>query len=135
MKKRKPLRLTKKTIAAMACLILITFWIAGCEQKSPVPFPSYLIGTWVTNEPRYKDRYLEINEGEIIFGTGENKPNTFFIDSIKKGNQAAIIEWTFFCQNMEGTLFDIVIFYNSGAKTASITLKNKETIVWYKVEE
>lgn len=132
---KKPLCLTKKTIVAMVCFILIIFYITGCEQKSSELFPFPLIGTWVTQDSRYKDRYLEINEGKIIFGTGENKPNIFFIDSIKKENQAAITEWTFFCQNMEGSLFEIAIFYNAGAKTASITLKNKETIVWHKVEE
>ena len=122
MKKKKPLRLIKKAILAMVCFILITFCIAGCKQKSSDPFPSILIGTWVTQEPRYKDRYIEINEGEIIFGTGGNQSNTFFIDSIKKGDQVAITEWTLFCQDMEETLFEIVIFYNAGTKSASITL-------------
>jgi len=125
----------KKVILAMACFILITFYITGCEQKSSEPFPSYLIGTWVTQDSRYKDRYLEITEGEIIFGTGEDKPNTFFIDSFKKETRASIAEWTFFCQNIEETLFEIVIFYNAGTKNASITLRNKEEIVWHKVEE
>ena len=135
MGKKKPFQLTKKAILAMTCFILITFYITGCEQKSSEPFPSYLIGTWVTQDSRYKDRYLEINEGEIIFGTGEDKPNTFFIDSFKKETRASVTEWTFFCQNIEETLFEIVIFYHAETDGGSIILKNKEGIVWHKVEE
>jgi len=126
----------KKTIATIAVLILIIFCIAGCERKTSDPYPDALTGTWVTDEPRYKDRFLEINHSQIIFGTGENEPNTFFIDRIKKKEQSSNTEWTFFCEDMEKNKFEIVILYNTETEDmASITLKNMKTFHWHKVEK
>lgn len=127
--------LTKKNIAAITGLIFIFLVIQGCDRNKSEPFPAELTGTWETQAPRYKDRTLEINASQIVFGTGQNEPNTFFIDRIKKRAQKSDIEWTFFCQDMEGNDFEIVIFHTPGTQAASITLKNKKTILWTKAED
>ncbi len=126
----------KKTIVKIVGLILIIFCISGCERKTSDPYPDALTGTWVTQEPRYKDKTLEINSSQIVFGTGENEPNTFFIDRIKKKEQSSNTEWTFFCADMEGNQFEFVILYSPETEDmASITLKNMKTFHWHKVEE
>ena len=131
--------LTEKKIVAIIILIFAAFFISGCEQNNSSVFPSTLIGTWVTDDSLYKNRYIEIYDRQIIFGTGENKSQTFFVDKAEKYIIGATTEWTFFCEDMEGNPFKVVMFYKEEPDTnpikGSIKLKNQAKIIWYKTEE
>ncbi|MGH7424069.1 MAG: hypothetical protein ACREJ1_10410, partial [Candidatus Methylomirabilales bacterium] len=44
--------------------------LAGCQAQKESPVPDHLLGVWTTSAPRYADRYIEIRNDMIIFGTG-----------------------------------------------------------------
>ena len=114
-------------------LNLFFLLLVSCTKTSP--FPTELIGTWFTEEPLYEDRYIEINEAQLIFGTGAGEPNVLFIDKFEKKEQDGFVEWTLYCQNIEGDSLDIVLFYKRGADIEQIRLKNNKQIQWIKHQE
>jgi hypothetical protein len=138
MKKEKQF-LTKKKIVAIIILILVTFCILGCKKKDPSLLPPPLIGIWLTDNSLYKERYIEIYDNQIIFGTGEDKSQTFFVDKVKKYIIGATTEWVFYCEDMEGNPFEVVIFYkgetDANPNSGSIKLKNQATIIWHRAVE
>ena len=112
--------------------LLIFFCLLMVNCETTTLFPTELIGTWVTEDAPYEDRYIKINEAQFIFGTGPGEPNVFFIDKIQKKDLKEVVEWTFYCHNMGGAPFDIVVFYKSGTDGGQIKLRNKEQIQWVK---
>ena len=133
--KRRSLFLYKKIII-ITLAILVIFFIPACEQNNLSIFPSTLLGIWNTDDSRYKNRYIEFFENRIIFGTGDIESYTLFVNTIKENSKKPTIEWTLFCEDVEGNPSAMVIFYRPATDNipqgASIRLKNKKSIVWYK---
>lgn len=125
----------KETRVVLIVFILVVLFLAGCEKTAPDKLPSGLFGTWITENSRYQDRYLDISDTILRLGTGNDTSNTFFIDHVKQIPGDPAVEWTFFCQNMQGDPYEITLFYAAQDDPASIRLKNMETIVWFKAEQ
>ncbi len=51
--------------AVLACC----FAVCACEPKSE-SLPPGMLGVWRSEEPRYRDRYFELRDESVIFGTG-----------------------------------------------------------------
>ena len=51
--------------AVLACC----FALSACEPKSE-SLPREMLGVWRSEEPRYKNRYFELRDDSVIFGTG-----------------------------------------------------------------
>ncbi len=126
--------LNKDTIILITIITLVIFFIPACEQTYSPILPSALIGIWETDDSQYKNRYIGFDDNQIIFGTGNNKSYTLFVTGMEKNIKEPIIEWTFFCKDIDGNPSEIVIFYQPVTNTipinGSIRLKNKKTIVW-----
>lgn len=123
-----------KYFALLAIVTLLSMLVLNCEKGKAVAFPSSLTGTWVTDELRYKDRYIDIDELAITLGTGKNTTNTFLIDKIRKKIKKPMDEWTFLCQDREGTAIEFVIWHNSDHDYNLLYLRNMKKIKWRKVE-
>lgn len=122
-----------KYFALLAIVTLLSMLVLTCEKGKAVAFPSSLTGTWVTDELRYKDRYIDIDELAITLGTGKNTTNTFLIDKIRKSIKKPMDEWIFLCHDREGVPFEFVIFYNSEFNKNLLKLRNMEKIKWRKL--
>lgn len=54
----------------IACVTLVA--VAGCEDEAEIEvFPTELVGTWRTQDPRYATRFFEISDDQVLFQTGE----------------------------------------------------------------
>lgn len=51
-------------------VLAVTAATSGCDNELEAALPDQLIGTWVTDHPRYRDRGFEISEDVIVFYTG-----------------------------------------------------------------
>lgn len=115
-----------------ALIVFIGLFVNSCSD--PVPFPTQLVGNWVTDTAKYEDRYIEIDETKLIFGTGKPEPNILFINSFEKKPQGKTTEWIFHCEIKKGERFKIVLLYYIENGSESIQLKNTPQIFWYKEE-
>ncbi len=122
----------KNFLIVLSLLVVLTF---GCERESSIPFPSLLKGIWVTDNIKYQNRYIEIDEHTLVFGIGGDKSHTFFIDRIKKNIKGSMEEWILSCQDEEGTSFEYVFLTENKSDGTLLTMKNMGKIIWYKVEE
>ncbi len=123
----------KRIIPVLFLHLLLTLAI-GCD-RSNTSFPAELKGRWITDAPRYEDRFLEISSWELTFGTGENLPQVLFVNKVGKIEKGKGVEWTLNCQNNTGDSIDIVLFYEAELEGAQIFLKNKEHILWTRDQE
>ena len=123
-----------KGLISLAVFILIFLLLQSCETGNFVEFPSSLKGTWVTDELRYQERYIVIDELAITLGTGKRTSNIFLIDKIKKNIKKPMDEWIFLCQDREGTSIEFVILHNSDHDYNLLYLRNMKKIKWHKVE-
>jgi len=54
-----------------ATFLLITLWLMGGCEAPPSPPPPQILGDWVSEAPRYRDRTFEIRDDAVVFGTGK----------------------------------------------------------------
>ncbi|MDA3917193.1 MAG: hypothetical protein PF690_09495 [Deltaproteobacteria bacterium] len=123
-----------KGLIFLVVFILISLLLQSCEKDNSVEFPSSLKGTWVTDELKYKNRYIDIDELAITLGTGKGTSNTLLIDKIIKKNKKPMVEWIFLCKNREGASIEFVIIHNSDHDGNLLYLRNMKKIKWRKVE-
>lgn len=115
----------------IALCLLTSLCIFSCSD--PVPFPDSLTGVWVTDSEHYEDRYIEIDETRIIFGTGETVPNIFFINSFESKPSGKKTEWIFHCEIRKGESYILSFLFPADPDSGEgIQLKNSSQIVWYK---
>lgn len=110
------------------CALLIV--CAGCSQENPRLLPRQLAGMWTTDEPRYKDRFLELYTTYVIIGAGPSQPpQVQVIDSVKRepaGNEDA---YTIESSDLDGTEHVMTLQFNPD-HGGEIRFKNQKNIVW-----
>ena len=114
---------------------LLSFFVVGCEKTQYISFPKSVEGRWITDNPKYQDRFIELDENAITIGTGGNNTNLFYINKIQRIAKKPIDEWVFLCQDNEGDPFEFVMYYDVRLKGSLLTLRNMEKISWYKIQE
>jgi hypothetical protein len=112
-------------------IYLIVLPTCQCGRKATVP--EDLIGVWETAAPTYADRFFEIRTDEIIFGTGEEKFDTYPITKIKiekdPGEQGTL--YIICYKNIEGQEYKFSFYYDP-ANQGTIRFKNQKEMVWTK---
>lgn len=71
----------KTLLVVFAAFALAALFAFGCNKTEDVP--NHLIGTWETDAPKYRDRYLEFTPTSITFGTGGDDSLTYDIDYLE----------------------------------------------------
>jgi hypothetical protein len=56
---------------ALAIIMGLTASVA-CHKDVPASVPDELVGTWITDEPVYRDRSMKLEKEYIIIGFGED---------------------------------------------------------------
>jgi hypothetical protein len=110
---------------------LIVLSTCQCGRKTTVP--EDLIGVWRTMAPTYADRFFEIRRDEIIFGTGEEKFDTYSITKIKieKNREEQGTLYIICYKNIEGQEYKFFFYYDP-ANQGTIKFKNQKEMVWMK---
>jgi hypothetical protein len=112
-------------------ICLMVLFVCRCGRKTTVP--EDLIGVWETTAPTYADRFFEIKTNEVIFGTGEEKFDTYPITKIRieKDHEEQKALYIIFYKNMEGGEYKFSFYYDP-ANQGTIRFKNQKEMVWTK---
>ncbi len=68
-------------LAVLAVVAVVVKWRSEPE-RTEVGVTRELAGRWVTTDPRWADRYLEITPGEVVFGQGEEGEARYRIEAV-----------------------------------------------------
>ena len=113
-------------IAASFCVILVL----RLPWPSSRNIPSELIGTWRTSDPKYADRFIEIDRASVSFGTGEATLMNAFVTKVKVFREAGHTIYTISYANKGET--GQCSFYFSDEGENAIYLENHPAIAWIK---
>jgi hypothetical protein len=115
------------SIAASICAILVLGWFPSPASRN---IPSELIGIWRTSDPRYGDRYIEIDPVSISFGTGNATLTNGFVKHVEVIPERSRTLYTISYTNNDET--GQCSFYYIEEKERTIYLKNQSGIAWTK---
>jgi hypothetical protein len=119
----------EKVSILILCLVLLS--ACQCSRKATVP--GDLIGVWETTAPDYADRFFEIKADEVIFGTGEEKFDTYPITKIKmeKDRDEQKTLYVICYKNTAGQEYKFSFYYDP-ANQGTIRFKNQKEMIWTK---
>jgi hypothetical protein len=114
-------------------IIVYLMVLAACQGGGKAAVPVELIGVWETTAPTYADRFFEITAGEVMFGTGEEKFDTYPITKIKieKDFKEQKAYYIIYYKNVEGQEYKFSFYYDP-ANQGTIRFKNQKEMVWTK---
>jgi hypothetical protein len=114
-------------------IIVYLMVLAACQGGGKAAVPDELIGVWETTAPTYADRFFEITAGEVMFGTGEEKFDTYPIKKIKieKDFKEQKAYYIIYYKNVEGQEYKFSFYYDP-ANQGTIRFKNQKEMVWTK---
>ena len=115
---------------SVACL----FFTMHCGKTKDL-FPQQFLGKWTTEADRYKGRHIEFSRETIIFGTGEDTPNIFFIREVEQKLNRPGNEYVFRCIDKEHTEFIFDFFIEGDPEALTLRLKNPREVAWKKETE
>ena len=118
-----------KTIQIVFIVLVMLCFTLQCSKIKTAP--EDLIGVWKTSDPKYEDRFLEIDRSTITFGKGGGDSDTHPITSIEveKGPEAKGNLYTIAYKDKEGQKFNFLIYYDP-ANQGTIRFKNQDQIEW-----
>ena len=91
--------------------------------------PQELQGLWITSDPAYRDRSLEISQVTITFGTGNATETTSFIQKCEISTDGPETAYTILYSGDDGEA-KLSLSYNPVTK--ELRLKNQRSIAWHK---
>jgi hypothetical protein len=120
-------------VGKVCTIIVYLMVLAACQGGGKAAVPVELIGVWETTAPTYADRFFEITAGEVMFGTGEEKFDTYPITKIKieKDFKEQKAYYIIYYKNVEGQEYKFS-FYFDRANQGTIRFKNQKEMVWTK---
>ena len=117
----------RRIVAATALLATL----AGCQAQKENPVPDHLLGVWTSSAPRYADRYIEIRNDMIIFGTGGDAFELHVLAELKEAREGEAIAYTITHLNHFGQPYNLSFYYEPSGD-GIIRFKNQREIVWTK---
>jgi len=112
----------------MSSLLLLV--CLGCNRAPEATLPAELTGTWTTNAPVYKDRYLKLERDYVIVGLGEERnPNAQRIFNLESERTGPTTTYVIHSTDGEGH-HKLTLYYDSPAGT--IRLKDQQDVLWKK---
>jgi hypothetical protein len=103
----------------------------GCRPGKTSAIPDALVGVWVTAAPKYSDRYFEISEQAIGFGTGGHQVDVYPVVRVETGPKGRRTLYVLSLRTPEGDPYRFAFYYEprDGGK---IQLENQSRITWMK---
>ena len=102
-----------------SALAVVTAVLLACGPTVEDGVPDELRGRWITSEPRYHDRYLEIQPDRLIWGVGEFELDNHPIEKVESRPEASkqMRYWLHYTEN-EGYPNALEIVLHRGAREA-----------------
>jgi hypothetical protein len=122
----------KWIVIVVLTLIGASIFVSCTEKKTDIP--ENLIGKWITSEPRYHDRFLEITKETLVYGLGGGKEDVYPISSITKDLKDDSILFTINFESKDGHKFTRSFSY-APCNGGEIRLKHEENVAWHKLED
>jgi uncharacterized lipoprotein NlpE involved in copper resistance len=117
----------RRIVTAMALIATL----AGCQAQKESPVPDHLLGVWSTSAPRYADRYIEIRNDMIIFGTGGDAFELHVLTDVNEVREREAIVYTITHLNHFGQPYNLSFYYEPSGD-GIIRFKNQREIAWTK---
>ncbi|MBN2124291.1 MAG: hypothetical protein JW821_08355 [Deltaproteobacteria bacterium] len=104
----------------------------GCNLFKDKDLPPDILGTWVTDEPRYRDCRLEFREGLVIFSQGINYISTNSITDVDRAEEKGQPLYTVDYEDREGQEYHLSFYYGGPPGGKFIRFKNQDQFEWKK---
>ena len=112
------------SIGLLVIILLMCSW-----HPSTTEVPQELQGLWITSDPAYRDRSLEISQVTITFGTSNATETTSFIQKCEISTDGPETAYTILYSGDDGEA-KLSLSYNPVTK--ELRLKNQRSIAWHK---
>lgn len=101
-----------------AFLAFVVITLSMSCGSGPTTPPAEILGRWVTDAPRHRDRIFEIRDDVVIFGTGKfSGPRLFTLIRVEpRPDQAGWKVCRLFCREDDGTVGEIALRYKTEPK-------------------
>ena len=105
---------SRRSTSGVLVGLLAAVVLAGCGGAGD-PVPPELLQIWTTEAPAYKDRYFELRDGMLVFGTGRHT----FVIHIVKGVEAtridqSSVEYVFDYRDVDGEIAQVQFVHTTG---------------------
>jgi len=110
-------------------LLLAIAWMApGCNNSRILP--DTLVGFWTTENPRYQDRFIELDNVYLFIGVGTRQvPRLQVVNKFKAVQAGNETTYTIYSTDMQG-VGNQMTFKFSTANGGEIEFNNQGGVVW-----
>jgi hypothetical protein len=121
--------LARKLETALFVLLLVAAGIrfAPLLARSD-PVPATLVGSWVTSDPRYEGRYLELTRDSVIVRASANLATAYGVRSVQIRQMAGGFTYFITAYSEPSGQYTLRLEYHEAQQT--ITLANPVNVVW-----
>jgi hypothetical protein len=118
-------------MSSTALLLISTVSLFLCSGDARVSADEFK-GVWKTTDLNYDDRFFEISDATVTFGTGNGKQDMYYIRAVTKSAGDKDTVYTITYHNIKGTDFKLCFYYRQ-AHGGVIQFKNQKDIEWTRV--
>jgi len=106
----------------------------GCESGSKTP-PAEIIGQWITDAPRHRDRIFEIRSDVVLFGTGKfSGPRLYSLIRVEpRPDHAGWKACRLFYREDDGSVGEIALRYKT-EPTPMLRFASRDEF-WFRIED
>ncbi len=105
--------------------------LPGCSPRPKEGLRPDLIGVWKTEDPKYADRFFQLEPQTLIIGIGEERLNAYRIQSVNRSlDRFGTLYTVSYWDHQEEITSTFAFYYDP--REGVIRLKNQEGIAWRK---
>lgn len=120
--------------AAFASIPLLFMGYLILSTGSSSSVSADLNGVWKTQAPNYADRFLEISDHVILFGTGGDTLESYVIERVETQPDGTKTLYTITYRDIAMTEFRLSFYYEPRGQP-SMTFKHQDHLTWTRVQE
>lgn len=108
-------------------IILLIIALTACQGQS---IPDALIGTWVSDNPKYEHCFLKITPLRIIFGDPNMNSKEYDIKKVTTATKNQVVRVTINYVNTQKDPLSVDLLYSSEGSNGYILFKNQPDVIW-----
>lgn len=113
-------------------LLFTSAFVVACAPRGPAEVPEELLGVWITDDPRYEDRFLKLEKRKIHFGMGGNEATEAPIIGLEELSERGALVYRIKYLSPDGLEYTQSLYYDRS--TGELRYKNRPSVVWRRVE-
>ena len=110
---------------------VVSGWLlvtVGCEPPTISEIPPELRGRWITESPKFEDRYMEFERLRVVFGQGEGESTGHAVHSITADQRTSDTIYHITYISEAGEEYVLTLFYYP--RTRTLRLRNRWRTMW-----